>query len=115
MRQLYTAAVVPTTDYATPVWYAPSRISVKRHVDALERLQRLAARLIFVSMSVEKNRLYHDKNKLAARNPRLRQRREARTVQETVRLEEENTELNAQLCGLQGEIDELRAFAPDHQ
>jgi hypothetical protein len=68
-----------------------------------------------VSTSVDKNGLYHDKNKLAARNSRLRQRREARTIQETVRLEEENVELNAQLHGLQGEIDELRAFAPDHQ
>ena len=46
MRQLYIAAVVPTTDYAASTWYAPSRIGVKRHVVALERVQRLAARLI---------------------------------------------------------------------
>lgn len=46
MRQLYTAAVVPTTDYAASMWYAPSRIGVKRHVVALERVQRLASRLI---------------------------------------------------------------------
>jgi ribonuclease HI len=46
MRQMYMAAVVPTTDYAASTWYAPSRIGVKRHVAALERVQRLAARLI---------------------------------------------------------------------
>lgn len=46
MRQLYTAAVIPTMDYAASVWYAPSRIGVKRHVVALERVQRLASRLI---------------------------------------------------------------------
>jgi hypothetical protein len=46
MRQMYIAAVVPTTDYAASTWYAPSRIGVKRHVVALERVQRLAARLI---------------------------------------------------------------------
>jgi hypothetical protein len=46
MRQLYTTAVVPTTDYAASVWYAPLRIGVKRHVVALERVQRLASRLI---------------------------------------------------------------------
>lgn len=46
MRQMYMAAVVPTTDYAASTWYAPSRIGVKKHVVALERVQRLAARLI---------------------------------------------------------------------
>ena len=46
MRQMYIAAVVPTTDYAASTWYAPSRIGVKSHVVALERVQRLAARLI---------------------------------------------------------------------
>jgi hypothetical protein len=68
-----------------------------------------------VSTSADKIRLYHDKNKLTARNYRVRQRREARTIQETVRLEEENMELNTQLHGLKGEIGELRALAPDHQ
>jgi hypothetical protein len=46
MRQMYIAAVVPKTDYAASTWYAPSRIGVKRHVVALERVQRLRARLI---------------------------------------------------------------------
>jgi hypothetical protein len=46
MRQMYMAAVVLTTDYAASVWYAPSRIGVKGHVIALERVQRLASRLI---------------------------------------------------------------------
>jgi hypothetical protein len=35
MRQMYIAAVVPTTDYAASTWYAPSRIGVKRRVVAL--------------------------------------------------------------------------------
>jgi hypothetical protein len=46
MRQMYMAVVIPTTDYAASTWYAPSRNGVKRHVVALERLQRLASRLI---------------------------------------------------------------------
>jgi hypothetical protein len=46
MRQMYMAAVVPTTDYAASTWYAPSHIGVKRHVVALERVQRLAARSV---------------------------------------------------------------------
>jgi len=43
---MYMAAVVPKTDYAASVWYAPSRIGAKRHVVALEQEQRLASRLI---------------------------------------------------------------------
>lgn len=31
----FSAAVVPTTDYAASTWYAPSRIGVKRRVVAL--------------------------------------------------------------------------------
>jgi hypothetical protein len=46
MCQSYMAAVVPALDYAASTWYAPSRIGVKRHIVALERVQRLAARLI---------------------------------------------------------------------
>jgi hypothetical protein len=69
-----------------------------------------------VSTGAGKDRLHHDKNKLAAGKYRLRQRREIRTAQENVRcLEKANAELNAQIHGLQGEIDELQAFAPDHQ
>jgi hypothetical protein len=45
IHQMYMAAMVPTTDYAASVWYAPSRIGVKRHVVTLERVQRLASRL----------------------------------------------------------------------
>jgi hypothetical protein len=30
MRQMYMAAVVPTTDYAASTWYAPSRIGVQK-------------------------------------------------------------------------------------
>jgi hypothetical protein len=69
-----------------------------------------------VSTGAGKDRLHHDKNKLAARKLRLRQRREIRTAQENVRcLEKANAELNAQIHGLQGEIDEVQAFASDHQ
>jgi hypothetical protein len=69
-----------------------------------------------VSTGAGKDRLHHDKNKLAAGKFRLRQRREIQTAQENVRcLEKANAELNAQIHGLQGEIDELQAFAPDHQ
>jgi len=46
MRQMHPAALVPTTDYAASVWYAPSRIGFKRHKVALKRVQRLASRLI---------------------------------------------------------------------
>lgn len=52
MRQMYIAAIVPTTDYAASTWYVPSRIAVKRHVMALERIQRLAARLILRASSL---------------------------------------------------------------
>jgi seryl-tRNA synthetase len=69
-----------------------------------------------VSTSASKNRLHHDNNRLAAENHRLLQRKESRTIEEEVhRLEEANAELDAQIHGLQEEIDELRAFAPDHQ
>lgn len=39
MRQLYMAAVVPTTDCAASIWYASSRNGVKMHIVALELLQ----------------------------------------------------------------------------
>jgi hypothetical protein len=69
-----------------------------------------------VSTGAGKDWLHHDKNKLASGKYRLRQRREIRTAQENLRcLEKANAELNAQIHGLQGEIDELQAFAPDHQ
>jgi hypothetical protein len=69
-----------------------------------------------VSTGAGKDRLHHDRNKLAAGKYRLRQRREIRTAQENVRcLEKANAELNAQIHGLQGGLDELQAFAPDHQ
>ena len=39
-------AVVPTTNYTASIWYAPSRIGVKRHVAALAQVQRRAVRLL---------------------------------------------------------------------
>jgi hypothetical protein len=69
-----------------------------------------------VSTSASKNRLHHDNNRLATENHRLLQRKGSRTIEEEVhRLEEANAELDAQIHGLQEEIDGLRAFAPDHQ
>ena len=49
MRQIYIAAIAPATGYAVSTWYAPSRIGVKRRVVVLERVQRLASRLILRS------------------------------------------------------------------
>lgn len=74
MRQLYTAAVVPTTDYAASVWYAPSRIGVKRHVVALERVQRLASRLILRAYKSVAMLVLQSEAKLQSVNDRLHER-----------------------------------------
>ena len=46
MRQLYMAAVVPTTDYAASTRYAPGRSGTKTHIGVMEKVERLASRLI---------------------------------------------------------------------
>jgi len=45
MRQLYMAAGVRKTDYAASTWYAPGRNGTKMYFGALEKVQRLGARL----------------------------------------------------------------------
>jgi hypothetical protein len=68
------------------------------------------------SYNSRQDSFHNDINRLAAENHRLLQGKESRTIEEEVhRLEEANAELDAQIHGLQEEIDGLRAFAPDHQ
>jgi hypothetical protein len=74
MRQMYIAAVVPTTDYAASTWYAPSRIGVKRHVVALERVQRLAARLILRAYKSVAMLVLQSEAKLQSVSDRLHER-----------------------------------------
>jgi ribonuclease HI len=74
MRQMYIAAVVPTTDYAASTWYAPSRIGVKRHVVALERVQRLGARLILRAFKSVAMLVLQSEAKLQSVSERLHER-----------------------------------------
>ncbi|KAL1581903.1 hypothetical protein WHR41_09480 [Cladosporium halotolerans] len=74
MRQMYMAAVVPPTDYAASVWYAPSRIGVKRHVVALERVQRLASRLILRAYKSVAMLVLQSEAKLQSVSDRLHER-----------------------------------------
>jgi len=46
MRQLFRSCVLPITDYAASTWYGPGKVGVVRLVNALEKVQRLGARLI---------------------------------------------------------------------
>jgi ribonuclease HI len=46
MRQLFRSCVLPITDYAASAWYGPGKVGVVRLVNALEKVQRLGARLI---------------------------------------------------------------------
>jgi hypothetical protein len=74
MRQTYTAAVVPTTDYAASAWYVPSRIGVKRHAVALERVQRLAQRLILRAYESVAMLVLQSEAKLQSVGDRLQER-----------------------------------------
>jgi hypothetical protein len=74
MRQMYIVAVVPTTDYAASTWYAPSCIGVKRHVVALERVQRLAARLILRAYKSVAMLVLQSEAKLQSVSDRLHER-----------------------------------------
>ena len=67
-------AVVPTTDYAASTWYAPSRIGVERHVVALERVQRLAARLILRAFKSVAMLVLQSEVKLQSVSDRLHER-----------------------------------------
>lgn len=46
LRQLYRACVVPITDYAASSWYGPGKPGVIRLTNALDKVQRLGARMI---------------------------------------------------------------------
>jgi hypothetical protein len=46
MRQLFRSCVLPITDYAASAWYGTGKVGVVRLVNALEKVQRLGARLI---------------------------------------------------------------------
>jgi len=46
MRQLYRTCVTPITDYAASVWYGPGRRGLVGLTNALEKVQRLGARMI---------------------------------------------------------------------
>jgi len=46
MRQLFRSCVLPVIDYAASAWYGPGKPGVVRLTHALEKVQRLGARLI---------------------------------------------------------------------
>jgi ribonuclease HI len=46
MRQLFRSCVLLITDYVASAWYGPEKVGLVRLVNALEKLQRLGARLI---------------------------------------------------------------------
>jgi hypothetical protein len=46
MRQLFRSCVLPIIDYAASAWYGPGKAGVVRLTHALEKVQRLGARLI---------------------------------------------------------------------
>jgi hypothetical protein len=46
MRQLFRSCVLPIIDYAVSAWYGPGKPGVVRLTHALEKVQRLGARLI---------------------------------------------------------------------
>jgi hypothetical protein len=74
MRQMYMAAVVPPTDYEAPTWYAPSRNEAKRHVVAIERVQRLASTLILRTYKWVAMFVLQSEAKLQSVTDRLRER-----------------------------------------
>jgi hypothetical protein len=74
MRQMYMAAVVPTTDYEALIWYTPSRNEAKRHVVAIERVQRLASTLILRTYKWVAMLVLQSEAKLQSVTDRLRER-----------------------------------------
>jgi hypothetical protein len=74
MRQMYMAAVVPTTDYEALTWYTPSRNEAKRHVVAIERVQRLASTLILRTYKWVAMLVLQSEAKLQSVTDRLRER-----------------------------------------
>ena len=74
MRQMNMAAVMPATDCAASVWYAPSCAGVKRHVAALERVQRLASKMILRAYKSVAMLVLQSEAKLQSVNDRLHER-----------------------------------------
>jgi hypothetical protein len=68
---MYTAAVVPAKGYAASVWYAPSCVGVKRHVIALEQVQRLMSRMILRAYKSVAMRVLQSEAKLQSVSDRL--------------------------------------------
>jgi len=52
MRQLFRSCVLPIIDYAISAWYGPGKPGVVRLTHALEKVQRLGARLILRAWKV---------------------------------------------------------------
>jgi len=46
LRQLYRVCVTPVLDYAASAWYGPGKVGVLRLTNALDKVQRLGARMI---------------------------------------------------------------------
>jgi hypothetical protein len=46
MRQLFRSYILPITDYAAAAWYGPGKPGVIRLIHALEKVQRVGARMI---------------------------------------------------------------------
>lgn len=56
MRQLYRSIVVPTTDFAASSWFSYDRLETTKHVNRMQRVQKLGARIIlraFQSVSTQ--------------------------------------------------------------
>lgn len=56
MRQLYRSTVAPTTDYAASAWFSQDRWGTTRHVNRIQKVQKLGARIIlraFQSVSTQ--------------------------------------------------------------
>jgi hypothetical protein len=68
MRQLFRSCVLPITDYAASAWYGPGKPGVIRLVHALEKVQRVGARMILrvwkaVSLPILESEAYLESTK----------------------------------------------------
>jgi hypothetical protein len=68
MRQLFRSCVLPIADYAASAWYGPGKPGVIRLAHALEKVQRVGARMILrawkaVSLPILKAEAYLESTK----------------------------------------------------